>query len=188
MADDEVDHTFLGKQIEQTRALVNDVRDDLTGMVKCEISGRLTHFETRMETKIGDEFDALRADLPNIIAETPREFTEEELRQISARMAAVTTAKPLESPPYAKIQITGGIYEIIDSFDVASITDCGVGDVEVTFATAEAHDQHSIPQLVSRDGSLRWKTVHHGPGSTRLQILDDAGEPLDSGLFKIWKS
>jgi hypothetical protein len=95
-----VDLTFLGKQTEQALAELRrlhreladvrtltlqgaeqgrrlersilDLRDELALLLKIEIDGRLGNFELRMAQIIDEKVDALRADLPAMLAEAVR--------------------------------------------------------------------------------------------------------------------
>lgn len=102
---DTIDLTFLGRQtekalaelqklrreladvrtltlqgIEHSRRLernTNELKDDLELLLKSELMGRLGNFEVRMEQVIDEKLDALRSDLPGLVADAVRQVLAE---------------------------------------------------------------------------------------------------------------
>lgn len=51
------------RQIEHVGLRVGEAKDDIELMLKAELMGRLTHFETRIEQTIDEKLDAFRTEL-----------------------------------------------------------------------------------------------------------------------------
>jgi hypothetical protein len=52
---------------------LGEVKDDLELMLKAELMGRLSNFETRIEQLIDEKLDAMRGELPTMLADAVRE-------------------------------------------------------------------------------------------------------------------
>lgn len=63
----------LERQVDNLARRLSEQKDDIELIVKAELMGRLTNFETKVEQLMAERFEKFESDLPALIASAVRE-------------------------------------------------------------------------------------------------------------------